>query len=200
MEKKRAGRHDKIGINTIKVLPSVCSCQIEPVFRKAKAGAGGETGGRCFAAAGPGFSCGPAGAVQEAGPAWEGSLRQCQPCPLLGDLPSSRAANFPAVRAALEARWRASCPGGKGSPARREPNPDEAVGCLVPSEPAHCFPSLPSCVTTARELQFWGLGAMLVVWDGMPRAPSPAICLVPALRKNLRSVSLHRGDSLPAPL
>lgn len=36
MEKKRAGRCDKIGINTIKVLPSVCSCQIELSLERQK--------------------------------------------------------------------------------------------------------------------------------------------------------------------
>lgn len=36
MEKKRAGRRDKIGINTIKVLPSVCSCQMEMSLERQK--------------------------------------------------------------------------------------------------------------------------------------------------------------------
>lgn len=36
MEKKRAGRCDKIGIDTIKVLPSVCSCQMEMSLERQK--------------------------------------------------------------------------------------------------------------------------------------------------------------------
>lgn len=36
MEKKREGRHDRIGINTIKVLPSICSCQMEMSLERPK--------------------------------------------------------------------------------------------------------------------------------------------------------------------
>lgn len=101
MEKKRAGRRDKIGINTIKVLPSVCSCQMEMSLERQKQELA--VRGVLGALLGSGSAAALLGLFKRQVLSWEGLFGQCQPCPLLGNLPISQEANFPAVRAAQEA-------------------------------------------------------------------------------------------------
>lgn len=103
MENKCPGRHDKIDVNTIKLLPSVCNCQIQSYKRQEM----------LVSRVSQLLALALAVTLEWGTSMWKGSHRWYRPCPSLQICPPPSRDKFPVRQSSSGGVWVLGARGGR---------------------------------------------------------------------------------------